>query len=331
MASRSSASTRETIAAARSWHLGINPLSLRCLALLALVAVITVPSYGAAGLVVHWTSAWAVVLILGSVLGFWAYFYAAPGPGPRDWIIAECAFALALLFALTQLLLPAQYLAVALNNPLIDPLLARADAAMGVHLPSIVEWTRQYPQLTEWLVWGYGTFTWQLSLLPILLVLLNDREALWEYVFHFYFCATVILPIFALWPAACAFTYMGFQSILDQSQFIEHFAGVRAGTFRELTFGHMTGLVSMPSFHVAGAVMIVWALRRHRLWWLVVVPVNGLLIASTVLTGAHYLVDLFGTMLLFGASLFAFKRYGLRWIAFVRHRSPRTEPEAAAA
>jgi len=324
--------TSQSVRPARE-YLGINPLSVRCLALLALLICTTLPLYPLLGLTIHWSSGYAVAIVLGCLLAVWGFYYATPSRSPRDWSLAESAFALVLLFALTQVLLPGQYLAAAWNRPLIDPLLARADAVLGVYLPSIVAWTREHPTLASLLVWSYGTFTWQLSLLPILLgVVLRDRDALWEYVFHFYFCATVILPIFALWPAACAFTYFGFESLLYQQQFIDHFSQVRDGAFQQLIFGNMTGLVSMPSFHVAGALMIVWSLRRHHLWLVAASVVNGLLIVSTVATGAHYVVDLIGTLLLAAASLAAFRRFGVRWTAFVRESvEPGSPKESVAA
>jgi membrane-associated phospholipid phosphatase len=301
--------------------LGINPLSVRCLAVLALVALATLPFYPVVGLSIDWASGYAAAIVLGCLLTFWAYYFISPGRNLVDWRLAESAFALVLLFSLTQVLLPAQYLATALNRPVIDPTLARADAVLGIHLPAIVEWTRQRPTLAAVLVWSYGTFTWQLSLLPILLgVFLRDRDALWEYVFHFYFCAVAILPIFALWPAACAFTYFGFESILNQAQFIQHFDEVRQGSFQILRFGNMTGLVSMPSFHVAGALMVIWSLRQHPLAFWPALVVNALLIVSTVATGAHYLIDLIGTSLLAAVSLWLFRRYGVRWTAFTRQR-----------
>jgi hypothetical protein len=263
----------------------------------------------------------------------WTFYFILPGRSPLDWRIAESIFALVVLSLLAQVLLPAQYLAAALNRPTIDPLLARWDAALGVHVPAIVAWTRERKIFADLLVWSYGTFTWQLSLLPILLgIVLRDRKALWEYVFHFYFCAIVILPIFALWPAACAFTYYGFESILNQTQFIDHFAGLRQGSFRVLSFGNMTGLVSMPSFHVAGAFMVTWALRRHVRWFVLAAVLNGLLTVSTVATGAHYLVDVFGTLLLFGCSLILFKRVGNYWTTFAASQetpAPTAAPFAA--
>lgn len=292
-------------------------MSVRCLAVLAVVAFVTLPLYPVLGLSIEWRSAYAVAIVAGCLLAFWSFYYLSPGRNALDWRLAESAFALLVLFLLSQVLLPAQYLAAAFNRPTIDPLLARWDATLGVYLPTIVSWTRERPMLADLLVWAYGTFPWQLSLLPILVgVVLRDRKALWEYVFHFYFCAVVILPIFALWPAACAFTHYGFESILNETQFIRHFAEVRDGSFRVLAFGNMTGLVSMPSFHVAGAFMVTWALRRHRLWLLPAVVVNLLLTVSTVATGAHYLIDVVGTVVLFGVSLLLFRCVGDRWTTF---------------
>ena len=74
----------------------------------------------------------------------------------------------------------------------------------------------------------------------------------------------------------------------------------------------VTGLVSVPSFHVAGALVLTWVVR-HR-WW-VLVPVgllNLALCAATVLSGAHYAVDVLISLGLFGLSLLAWRLY--RWV-----------------
>jgi membrane-associated phospholipid phosphatase len=56
----------------------------------------------------------------------------------------------------------------------------------------------------------------------------------------------------------------------------------------------MEGLISFPSFHTANAILFIWALWPLRLLRPVILVVNVLLIASTPLAGAHYLVDLIG-------------------------------------
>lgn len=131
----------------------------------------------------------------------------------------------------------------------------------------------------------------------------RDREHLWEYIFHFHVCLTVILIGVALLPAACAFTYFGFDSLLDQTRFIDQFAALRAGTFREVRFDNLEGLITFPSFHVAGGLMVTWAFRHRRAWFAAVAVLNALLILSTVLTGAHYGVDVVAAAALFGGSV----------------------------
>jgi membrane-associated phospholipid phosphatase len=106
----------------------------------------------------------------------------------------------------------------------------------------------------------------------------------------------------ALWPAAGVFQYEQFTATLPEARFIEHLALVRAGTPPRLVFGGMEGMVSFPSFHLAGAWMITWALRGTRIFWPAFV-LNALLTLSTFATGAHYIVDGLGTVAMGAVSL----------------------------
>jgi hypothetical protein len=226
--------------------------------------------------------------------------------------IAEIMLIFALLLALGAILTPAQYVAAALNRPTIDPVLARADALLGVHVPTLTAWTREHPRFNRWLIWAYFTLLWQFALVVPGLALVRDRRALWEFVFHFHVCAAVTIVAFAVFPAACAFNYYGFESTISQARFIAHFNGARNGSLRVIEFGNMEGLVSMPSFHVAGAMMVTWAFRR-RAWALVpLVAINVLLIVATFMTGAHYVVDTLGTFVMFAGSLWLWRVWGVR-------------------
>jgi hypothetical protein len=82
---------------------------------------------------------------------------------------------------------------------------------------------------------------------------------------HFHVCVIVTLLGLALWPAACALTFCGFDS-LDQTRFIRHFHEFRTGAQVLVQPSDVEGLISFPSFHVAGALMVSWAFHRRR-WW----------------------------------------------------------------
>jgi hypothetical protein len=212
---------------------------------------------------------------------------------------------------------PAQYAGAALNRPTIDGLLAALDAAMGIHVPTLVEWTRAHPAVAHWLALAYDSFGLQVLLAAPVLVLLGSRHHLWEFAWHLHVCLLVTLACFALFPAACAFTHYGFESTLPQSLFTAHFHGFRAGTLTTVDFRDVTGLVSAPSFHVAGALLITWSVR-HRAWALIPLAiVNVALCAATVLSGAHYAVDTLLSVALLGVSLMAWRQWG-------RHLLPTT-------
>jgi hypothetical protein len=194
--------------------------------------------------------------------------------------------------------------------PLADPWLAGADAALGVHVPALRDWTAQHGWLARALVLAYFSLLPQF-VLPIVALGLwyRDRERLWEYVFHFHFCLTVTLIGVALFPAACAFSHYGFTSLIDQTRFLAHFEGLRSGTLTVVRLDDIEGMISFPSFHAAGGLMVTWVFRGRRCWTAGLIVLNAGLIAATVLTGAHYGVDVLITVAMFAGSVVAWRRW----------------------
>jgi hypothetical protein len=290
--------------------LGFHRLTRSLLTFQVCSALLVAGLMPAMGLSAEWRTLLPFLLIDAALLGAWIHLWWVPGH-PREWIIAESVLAMLLTILLTQVLSPAQYVAAAFDRPLIDPLLARADSLMGINVAALADWSRVHPRTNFILAVAYSSFIIQLALIPLLLgIIFRERVALWEYVFHFHSCAAITVTMLALFPAACAFQYYGFESTMDQSRFIAHFNGVRDGSFTRLRFNDLEGLISMPSFHMAGALMVLWSLRRH-VWALApMVVINGLLILATVMTGAHYAVDLVATVLMFSASVWVWRRYG---------------------
>ena len=88
-----------------------------------------------------------------------------------------------------------------------------------------------------------------------------------------------------------------------QERFIAHFNGVRDGTFTTIRFDDLEGLISMPSFHVAGGMMVMRAFRGYRRPFAFLLVLNALMIASTFMTGAHHFMDVPGTLVMFCVSL----------------------------
>jgi len=298
--------------------LGLNRLAMRLLLVQAVLAVLFLAALPRVGLTVAWSTVAPFLVGDLALAGFWLYFLRVPGR-PREWIVPETLAAQLLLLTLSHVLSPAQYVAVAFRRPLIDHALASADSALGINVARLAAWTLAHPRVNVPLVAAYSTFLPQLVVLAAILgIALRDREALWEYVFHFHVCATLTVAVLAMFPAACAFQYLGFASTLDQTRFIAQFNGLRDGTFTVIRFNDMEGLISLPSFHAAGALMVVWALRRHPKAMAPAVVLNVALIAATVFTGAHYVVDVLATFVMFAGSVVLWRRYGQSLL--VQHR-----------
>jgi hypothetical protein len=309
------------------WH----PAARYVAGIQAAILAMSLALYPALGLSVAWRTALPQALGVGVLFGAWAFYAWSRRAGTGA--IADTLLGTILILLCTHVAGPAQYAGVALGRPLADPWLARADATLGIHVPALTAWTAQSPLLTRVLIVSYFTLLPQLVLPLVGLGLVyRDRERLWEYVFHFHVCAAITIAGVALFPAACAFSHYGFTSLIDQTRFISHFDALRAGTFGEVRFDDIEGMISFPSFHVAGAMMVTWAFRRHRWWLAPLLVVNTLLIAATVLTGAHYGVDLLATAAMFAGSVLLWRRFALSPLPRPSHaanpesRIPNPEP-----
>src|ERR1700752_2626546 len=135
--------------------------------------------YRVLGLSVAWDSALSIVFVAAGLTLAWAYF-AATKSSTTEQRIANASLAIALLLLLNAIMTPAQYAAAALNRPLIDSVLAKADGWLGVDVSEFARWTRAQAWICGTLRWVYFTLLCQFSLIVPLLAIVRDDEALAE-------------------------------------------------------------------------------------------------------------------------------------------------------
>jgi membrane-associated phospholipid phosphatase len=232
------------------------------------------------------------------------------------------------MFTLPLLVLPSQYLALALHRPLIDPWLSAIDAAMGINVHAWAEWTRAHRGLARVLLLAYKSLVPQLFL-PILVLgfWYRDRLALWEYTWLFHVCSAITVVIFAIWPAASPFLYRHYVPVFNQFRFMEQFRGIYSGASTVVHWDAADGLVAFPSFHVAGAMIVTWALRRYAVWRAVLIPLNVTLAASTLLSGMHYATDLLGSLALCAFAVWSWRVWACGLLRTQRVENPTIHPE----
>ena len=287
--------------------LGLNRLACGCLIAQAAILALTVVVYWAHGLSIVFDQQTAQTVVLPVICCvIWVSFVISPGPR-RTWITAEAALAFFLMHAITWIVAPGQYGALAIGRPFIDETLAHADAAIGIDVSVLLAWVKEHPRVLTVLRWGYGTLSLQILLAIPVMRLLRERDAMWEYVFHFHFCLIVTLVASALWPVAGPYQWFAYTTPEDLARVVTQVNGFHDGTLTVVRWAELAGLISNPSFHTAAGLFATWAVRKR--WWLVapMVVINGLLILATFLTGIHYLVDTLAGGLVFAMSLLAYQ------------------------
>ena len=287
--------------------LGLNRLARGCLIAQAAVLALTVVVYRTYGLSIVFDHETALAVALpGLCFVIWASFLISPGPR-RAWITAEAALGFLLMHAITWIVAPGQYAALAIGRPFVDETLARADAALGIDVSNILGWVQQQPRVLTVLHWAYRTLSLQILFAIPVMRFLREREAMWEFVFHFHFCLIVTLIASALWPVAGPYQWFAYTSPVDLERIVAQVNGFHDGTLTVVRWAELDGLISYPSFHTATGLFATWAARKR--WWLVVplAVINSLLILATFMMGIHYLIDTISGALLFAVSLLVYR------------------------
>lgn len=185
------------------------------------------------------------------------------------------------------------YLIVGTGAPLVDAVYARADAALGFDWMAWFEFVRAHLWLRTTLAVAYASLLPQMVPLVVVLAFSRRFDDLRAFVAAMTAAMFITLFVSSLFPAAGAWVQYGLGSRVDLAQ-LSDFDALRSHRLSSINLTHLQGLISMPSFHTALAVLYVWAMRHCPKWFGGFLLLNALLVMSTLSEGGHYLVDVFG-------------------------------------
>jgi membrane-associated phospholipid phosphatase len=237
-----------------------------------------------------------VVLILFSALA------ARLAGGPRD------GFGTAVLMGLLALALSQatisylNYVAlVAAANRVHDPMLRALDLRMYSALYGrTVEYAGIFPLVSSRL--GFVVFERAYTILfaemaVVVFALVGDVVRLRRYLIRMFACYTAALGVFVLWPVVGPHLYYpesfrsGYEAtttgLWRQSSSLEYSA-IRGHLQPVTGFGYF---VAVPSLHTAMALLCQVSFGRSKMLFWIFLPINILIIASTVVLGYHYVLD----------------------------------------
>jgi membrane-associated phospholipid phosphatase len=234
--------------------------------------------------------------------------YAAVTAKLRYARIADIAAWCALILSFVPAMCVLSYLCVTVDAPLIETHLIRFDRSIGFDWLATYQWVERHPHIQRILTLAYMSGRMQLLCVPFILGLFAKREALPEFFFLLALASIVLMVVSTPFPAQSAFVAFNISDPGTAST-VSDFAALRSGTLRTVDLMHPQGLVSMPSFHTALAVLFAYSLRHVRWLFGCAVMLDLTMILSTPTVGGHYLADVVGGLLLAALTIYLVRTY----------------------
>ncbi len=186
----------------------------------------------------------------------------------------------------------------ALAAPFADRMLVASDKLIGFDWRRLAAAIEPHQRALSYLTAAYRSFAWQPALVLALLFAQSRGDKAWPFVLAWMITLAIAAALYPFVPAEGPMRFYHvaqarFPGLLGDSawRFGPIIQAVRDGGVRHLTASTMTGLVSFPSFHVAGAALLAWAAWPIRLLGLPLVLLNAVMAFAAILCGPHYLVD----------------------------------------
>lgn len=199
-------------------------------------------------------------------------------------------------------------LLIAPGSQTIDPLLFRADAALGFDWRAFAIALSDYPALCRVLSWTYQSSLVQMAVVLIWLGFTGSRVNLHRFLLVGMIASCVTMAFWTLAPSFGPSPYVDLPAAVDarigrvvDAGYGERLLALAAnGAPAVIGQEHLMGLIAFPSMHTVMALMTTLFARGTRLFWPLVL-INLLMIPAILLQGGHHVVDVLGGTALFFA------------------------------
>ncbi len=190
------------------------------------------------------------------------------------------------------------YAASAAALPYRDAEFYSIDNWLGFDRESYRTFIEHYPILSQLLDAAYLSIQPQTAAVPFILILAKQLPRLQRFILALGFTLIATAGIAVFGPAMDAYIYVDLAPLRQAAipagiySHIVTLEALRAGAMSTIQLNNLEGLITFPSFHTANAILFAWALWRVPYVRIAGLVVNALMIASTPVTGQHYVIDL---------------------------------------
>lgn len=184
---------------------------------------------------------------------------------------------------------------------------AAADAALGFNWLTWSNAIGNYPLLHRLLWMAYNSLKFQLIAALLLTAFLPDNRRI-QFLWAATASAVVTCMVSGLLPVLGARPHFA----VPNADWLGDLLALRQPGHLQFALTALHGIVSLPSYHTVLGVLFVWAVRRTRWLFRVLLLLNIVMIVSTLNAGGHYLVDVIAGLLLAWATIAAVTAAGRR-------------------
>jgi hypothetical protein len=196
------------------------------------------------------------------------------------------------------------HLTMSIPFPWVDNELAELDTLLGLDWLAYAEWVSHRPLLITAFQFAYAGLTLVALVVFMILCLLGRVDRAKEFVCLVLYTGVIATLVGAMFPAKAAmdrFASSSLQAMFGVDAgiyFIPYLDVLRSHAPYVFNLQELPGLVTIPSFHAACGILIVYSCRGMRFLLLLAILYASVMIASTPLIGGHYFVDLIAGALL---------------------------------
>ena len=190
--------------------------------------------------------------------------------------------------------------------PTIDQHILKLEFLLNIDTGAMINWAHAKPWLNTVLNCAYNSLSYQLCVIPVIVILAGRTNLIREFYFLLMTAVLTGFTFYYFFPTTAP------ASVINSDYFSE---SQRATYLKFFQLHHYIqpvtmdgGLIALPSFHVIWAWLCLYLVRGWPVLFNVLLPINVLLMASCVLLGWHYCMDILGSVVVI---LFAHGLYGL--------------------
>jgi hypothetical protein len=206
----------------------------------------------------------------------------------RSRALADGAYYLALWVNLMVLACILSYLAQSQTGALYDRQFEQIDAALGFAWKPWNAFVRSTPALYWVLLLAYASGALQIVATIVYFACTGQSRRNQELWWISLIAMMLTVFVSALYPALGTFHHFG--QNLDEAVHLPHLLALREGSISYFT--SMEGIITLPSYHTAQALLFIYAFRGQRRLFPSMFALNALMLLSTPSMGGHYLADM---------------------------------------